>query len=302
MPNPAFQDLAQKRMAFLAGAYAALTLKLGSRVVLVPAFRHDVYMEGGATATTPGPRMTARVRVAGAVWLKATAGRYSQLPSFPLQVAGFDGFGLPTYGLQTAWQSALGVEAPVPFGLALDVTGFLQRSVLTDIRDPDSGDYLLDDFLVKRQALAYGVELMLRRPVRSPLYGWLAYTLSRSLRQFEGGSIGPSDWDQRHIFNLVVGYRFGPYTVGGRAHLHTGRPVKIDGLLPVEYGRLPTFYQIDLRAERRFLFDRYSLHLYAEIVNATVSRQITGLRQDVTGIGESGFTIAIPSIGVRGEL
>ena len=30
---------------------------------------------------------------------------------------------------------------------------------------------------------------------RAPLIGWLAYTLSRSLRAFEGGVVGPSDWD-----------------------------------------------------------------------------------------------------------
>ena len=63
---------------------------------------------------------------------------------------------------------------------------FVQRYVLTDIRDPDMGDPLLDDFLIRRDALSYGVELMVRRPVGAAAR-LARYTLSRSLRAFEGG-------------------------------------------------------------------------------------------------------------------
>ena len=45
--------------------------------------------------------------------------------------------------------------------------------------DPELGDPLMDDFLIKRQGLSYGLELMARRPPGERLHGWLAYTLSR---------------------------------------------------------------------------------------------------------------------------
>ena len=238
------------------------------------------------------------------MWLKGSFGRYSQMPSLPLQGAGIEAFGLAQHGLQTSWLGAVGVETPLAGALSLDTSVFVQRYVLTDLRDPDNGDYLLDDFLVRRDALSYGLEVMVRRPFTSRLSGWLAYTLSRSLRAFEGGAIGPSDWDQRHILNLVVGYRFGRNMIGGRAHFNTGRPVKVNELVPVQYRRLPAFYQIDLRAERRFTFDRFTLFAYLELVNATLNRQVTsyGLSIFDDQIHENSFRIVIPSIGVRAEM
>jgi hypothetical protein len=178
----------------------------------------------------------------------------------------------------------------------------VQRYVLTDVRDPTFStiDPLAMDFLVRRDALSYGMEVMLRRPNTQRLHGWLAYTLSQNLRALGGGVIAPSDWDQRHILNLVVGYRVGRYTVGGRAHLHTGRPVLIRDRTPQEYGRLPTFYQLDLRADRRFVFDAFTLELYVELVNATLSREVFALQQSPTGSATS-FRIVLPSIGVHGE-
>jgi len=299
--NPAVGDLARDRTVVLTGAYIGLTLRLGGRLVLIPAFREDLYKEGAAMASSPGPRLSGRLRLGEALWINGAIGHYTQLPSLPLQVSGFENFGLLEYGLQSAWQSSLGVETQLPLGLSLEATGFLQRSVLTDVRDPNSGDYLLDDYLVRRQALAYGAEVLIRRPMNARLYGWLSYTLSRSLRLFEGGNIGPSSWDQTHVFNLVLGYRIGAWILGGRGHLNTGRPAKIDGTLPVEATRLPLYYQIDLRIERRFVLDRWTLNGYVEVLNATLNRQVTGLSQEATGLHETGYTVAVPSIGVRAE-
>lgn len=302
-PDPALEDVTRPRSASLLGAYATATLRLGPRLLLVPAYRADAYQEGGVERLDAGPRLAARVRAVRDVWLKGSVGRYSQMPSLPLQVAGIDGFGLAQHGLQTSWLGSVGVEAPLGSGLSLDTNAYIQRYVLTDLRDPDSGDYLVNDFLVRRDALSYGLEIMLRRPFTSRLSGWLAYTLSRSLRAFEGGAIGPSDWDQRHILNLVVGYRIGRYTIGGRAHVNTGRPVKVGNVVPVEYQRLPVFYQIDLRAERRYTFDRFTLYFYVEFVNATLNRQVTSLTSNFDNrISENGFKVVIPSVGVRAEM
>ncbi len=169
------------------------------------------------------------------------------------------------------------------------------------MRDPQFGDPLLDDFLIRRDALAYGFELMIRRPPGERLHGWLAYTWSRSLRAFEGGVVGPSDWDQRHVLNLVLGYRWGPNTLGSRFHLHTGRLVQLENATPLEMARLPPFYQLDLRFDRRFVFDSWVLYAYLELVNATFTRQVVGLSLSRRGIEEDGFRIVLPSLGIRAE-
>jgi len=77
------------------------------------------------------------------------------------------------------------------------------------------------------------------------------------------------------VLNLVAGYRFGGgVTFGTRFHLNTGRPYPVydrRSSNPPDYERLPAFYQLDLRLDKRFVFDRYTLDVYIEAVNATVS-------------------------------
>jgi hypothetical protein len=186
------------------------------------------------------------------------------------------------------------------------VTTYVQRYVLTDVRDPvvtSNVDPFAEDYLVPRDALSYGVEVLVRRPPTERLSGWLSYTLSNNQRALGGGVIGPSDWDQRHVVNLVLGYRWRAYTFGGRAHYNTGRPVLVSDAAGETFQRLPAFYQVDLRCDRRILFEKFSFDVYLELVNATLSRQVVGLVQMApdTPPTQDGFRIVLPSLGVHGE-
>jgi hypothetical protein len=292
---------ARPRTTLLAALWTALALPLGRRVLVTPGFRLDRYREGEAQALAPGPRLELRVKASEGVTVKASGGRYSQMPTFPLELPGFEGFGLGTLGLQSSWQGALGVESALPGAIALDASSFVHRYVLTDIRDPENGNPLLGDFLTRRDALAYGLEIMIRRPPTERTYGWIAYTLSRSLRAYEGGVVTDADWDQRHVINLVAGRRWGRTTLGGRFHLHSGRPVTISGARPLEFARLPPFYQLDLRVDRRLVFDTFTLDVYLETVNTTARAQVVGLERTAHGVAENSFRIVLPSLGVRGE-
>jgi hypothetical protein len=198
------------RSAILLGAHAGLTWRASERFVASPGVRVDTYRESGAHAVDVQPRLHLRYRIGEQLWLKASGGRATQLPSIPLQIPGFEGFGLPRHGLQHSWQTSVGAERPLFGGLELDATAYAQRMRLTDLRDPEFNDPALD-FLISREALSYGLELLLRRPARERLHGWLSYTLSKALRSFEGGVVSPADWDQRHVVNLVVGYRKQPF-------------------------------------------------------------------------------------------
>jgi TonB dependent receptor-like, beta-barrel len=297
-------DLATRRTAVLLAGYASATVRAGSRLGLTPELRYDSYEVNDAHARDLAPRLTARVQVRDDTSIKVAGGRFTQLPSMPLQVPGVEAFGLRLFGLQSSWQASLGVDTRRLAGFEIGVTGYVQRYVLTDVRDPTPTNLepLADDFLVRRDALSYGVELLARRPQSYPLHGWLAYTLSNNLRALGGGAIGPSDWDQRHILNLVVGYRRRRYTLGGRAHLNTGRPYVTSGSAGEGFHRLPPFYQVDLRVDRRVVYDRFILNVYVELVNATLSRQVYSVDETPSGqVRENSFRIVLPSIGVRGE-
>jgi len=297
-------DLGRKRTAKLAAFYVSASIRLGERLRVTPELRLDSYAISGVEKWDLGPRLGARYDLDGQTWLSASAGRYSQPPSLPLQIPGAENFGLALYGLQTSWQGSLGIATRHLPGVEVEATGYVQRYVLTDLRDTAviNPDPLADDFLVRRNALSYGAELMIRRPQSERLYGWLAYTLSQNLRALGNGVIGPSDWDQRHILNLVAGYRLGRTTIGGRVHLNTGRPVLVRDSQAETFVRLPTFYQIDLRIDRRFLFDTFAVDVYFDWMNATASREVLDLVQDTNGqVHQDSYRIVLPSLGVHAE-
>ena len=300
MPSLNVASFAQSRALRSSSAYVTATWQPDSRFSVSPTFRVDDYREGSAHVLDVSPRLDARLRLGEGLWLKANGGRFTQLPALPLALPGIEGLALGRLGLQTSWQGSVGLEGALPATLSVDTNLFLQRAALSDIRDTENGSsVLLDDFLTKRQALAYGAEVMVRRPATERLYGWLSYTLSWSLRAYEGGVVAPGDWDQRHVLNLVVGWRIGANTLGARFHARSGRLVEVADRNPPERRRLPAFYELDLRAEHRYTFDVFVLDLYAEVVNTTLTREVVGLRDESGTFVREGYRLFLPSLGVR---
>jgi len=317
--SPVFDDLARARGALTSAAYASLVwLPFGPRVELSPGVRAAHYAEQGVTQLAIEPRLSALWKLSPRLSLKAVAGRFTQTASLPIGVPGFDAFDLRDLGLQSSTQGSLG--GSWAFGQVgqyvgqLDLTGFYQQVQVSDLRSTLNSDFRQVSFLEMRPGRAYGLEVLLRRPDTRRLHGWLAYTLSRSERRVDG-VWGASDWDQRHIFNLLASYDLGRgYSIGGRAHLNTGRPYPVPeaaNTSQIEYRRLPTFYQLDLRASKRMIFDRFTLTAYLELGNVTLTQQVVGYSSNVTpdgrplrnGVSEPvGYRIVLPTLGIHGEI
>ncbi|HEY5090399.1 MAG TPA: carboxypeptidase regulatory-like domain-containing protein, partial [Polyangia bacterium] len=228
--KPSFEtqqgDLGSSRQALSQATFATLSFRLGSRLVVAPGLRGDLFAEEGTESFFLEPRLEILYRLTDAVTLKAEGGRFAQMPSLPVSVPGFEAFGLADLGAQTSIGGSLGVETRLPRSFTFGVTGYYENLRLTDVRNIDLNNIQPTeaDFLVSRPGRAYGAEILLRRANEGRLFGWLAYTLSWSLRADDSGVYGRSDWDERHVLNLVTGYRLrGGYTVGARFHLNTGR-------------------------------------------------------------------------------
>ena len=306
MPQPPpmlLADLARDRNALSVRGYVAAAIPI-MRLSLEPGLRYAQYFEQGVSRGAFEPRLTARLAIVPALSVDATVGRFSQMPSLPVGVAGFEAFGLRDFGLQKSTQVALGMEARLPAELTLRLTGYYQWLLVSDMRSTFAHDVTTPEFLQMRDGRGYGAELMLRLPDRARVRGWLAYTLSWSIRDFDG-VFAPSDWDQRHIANLVSSVRLGRgWSVGGRFHYNTGRPFPVNG----EYVRLPAFWQIDLRADKRVVYDRSTWSFYADLGNVTFTQQVTGYgytvdrtTNTVGPITPVGYRIVLPSIGVHVE-
>ncbi len=309
MFGPKRSDLSNSRDALSQAAYATLILHLGRRWVVSPGLRADLFSEQGTRQGFLEPRLDVLYRVSSSVSLKANGGRFAQMPSLPVSVAGFEAFGLADLGAQTSVGGSLGAQTQLPGRFSLDVTGYYQRLRVTDVRNIDINNPQLAaaDFLVSRIGRAYGLEVLLRRAETGRLFGWIAYTLSWSQRYDDTGVLGRSDWDERHILNLVSGYRMGhATTVGLGFHLNTGRWAPVIQSSAGAYQQLPLYYQIDLRAERRFIFNWFVMDLYADFENVTLNPEVVQLQSMPTpsapmAVGKEALRLILPTIGIHAQ-
>ncbi len=173
--------------------------------------------------------------------------------------------------------------------------------------------------------IAYGLEVLLRRPLSKRLSGWLSYTLSRSTRDEHfltpsGGQVQAtvlSDYDRTHVLNAILAYDLGArWRAGGRFVFFTGTPFSnLSGNVPAppyNNQRTSPFYRVDVRLEKRwrFLKDGY-IAFIAEVQNVTLSKEETSYGMDCTGTqtgAGSGTTqckpstigpLTLPSLGVE---
>jgi hypothetical protein len=283
------------------------------RVTVTPGLRLDLYgsTSPGGAARSEGmlaaldPRLMARYRLTDRVRTTHSFGVAHQPPSFVVPLPGFqpDPF---KGGLQTAVQSSAGVEVDLPAAMVGSVTGF--HSAFFHLSDAlgstrtDSGGPADDQ--ARSRGSAVGVEVYLRRSLTRKLGGYLSYTLSRSVRT-AGNVEFPSNFDRTHVVSAALSYDLGRgYRAGGRLVFYTGLPRYTDQPnepRPAHPSRLPAFYRIDLRFEKRWrVGEAGSLSLVVEMLNATIRQESFGVHCDVAGCSDQVIgPIAVPSLGVE---
>ena len=166
----------------------------------------------------------------------------------------------------------------------------------------------------------YGLEVSGRWNPWGRFFGFLSYTFSRSERRDHPGDPWRLfDYDQTHIFTVAGVYRLGDgWEIGATFRLVTGNPytpvtgafydVNADVYQPI-YGAVNSvrndyFHRLDLRVEKQWRFDGWSLALYLDVQNVYNAANPEGrlynydYRQSQV---VSGLPI-IPSLGIRGEL
>lgn len=316
-------ELAGSRDGVVASGFAVATLDLGRDVSLTASSRLDVYHAGSVTLLGFDPRVQLRSKVSDLLTLHGGVGVYQQPPAFPVALPGIDTFAL-RLGLQRAVHGAAGQEWTLPQAFSLALTGYYQKYL-------NSNDVVIDfspvacsspppeslsgyAAVITRQVAgsSYGLEFMLRRS-SGRITGWIAYTLSRAERNFSCG-IRPADYDQPHVLNVVVQARL-PWQLmaGARVFFSSGRAVTQleppDGSSTLRNNtRLPDSVQLDLRLDREWIFRRFALDVFLEVVNTTYNQAVFGLaypregnvtRYDMPFL--NGFNWILPSVGVRGR-
>ncbi len=347
---------APPRRNVTASAYADIVWRVLPPLEFIPGARVTLFSSSRARSLSDAtrvrtdvpavdPHVALRVFVAPAVTLLSDLAISHQYPvlrvgDMPVVVAAGAGFPDGSAELQRALQASQGVELTLPAEITLGLTGFLSRfwgltdltAQCTQIEPPtapiDMGPRPSDPYFCPSnapvQGHAYGLELLLRRPLSEQVSGWLSYTLSRSVREAhflrldgsETVETVPGDFDRTHVLNAILAFDLGRHwRAGSRFVFYTGVPYsELVGNLPAppyNQKRDPPFYRLDLRLEKRWLLlDDRSIAFVFEVLNATLSQDANTLGMDCIGdIGADGYTtrcqrgkvgpITLPSIGVE---
>jgi outer membrane receptor protein involved in Fe transport len=249
--------------------------------------------------------------------VKGGAGLYHQPPQ-PVYLT--HEWGNPELREEGAWHYMAGVEQRIAGPLTADVQLYYKR--LFDLVLPTGGK---ERYVNGDTGRSYGAELLLRWNPGGRFFGWLAYSLSRSERDAEviGGTIMPGGdaFDQPHnltaLGTIELPELWEGFSAGFRVRYATGNPYRpivgavydadTDHSLPVpdrsSTARIPAFFQLDLRADKRWTHRTWVLSAYVEVQNATNRKnpEDVAYNYDYSQQGwVTGLTL-FPSFGVRAE-
>lgn len=156
----------------------------------------------------------------------------------------------------------------------------------------------------------YGFEVLAQKRTKDDFYGIAAYTFGYSKFSDANGELLPSSWDSRHILSLTAGKYFKrnwnlgarlrmqsgfpqtPYDLERSQFVHTwniaNSPISDFDLLNTERGNL--VHQLDVRAEKKWIFNKWQLTFYMDVVNAYGSKNpsalpVVALERDANGNG-----------------
>jgi hypothetical protein len=305
----------------------------GERFSIKPGVRIEGYGLSGEIVFDP--RLNIHQQLTPNLTLRQAIGRFHQPPT-PGDVDAV--VGNPRLDSSVTDQLALGVDALLPRQILASITTYFNygKGLGVKTRDPRPGsdapepnlgglgptfELLLEKqlgFAIYREGIgrsrSYGVEVLLKRNV-GQLFTLLSYTLAKSERTDDPRVLQgwrPFELDQRHNLQLAASKQYTKWRFGARLQLVSGNPYTEETLTPnlefvtgVPFGkRLPTFFSIDLRADRRWHRCWGDIVFFIDVQNATNRRNVEGREAGTDDLGNPrqndlrGLPI-LPFIGVE---
>jgi TonB dependent receptor/Carboxypeptidase regulatory-like domain/TonB-dependent Receptor Plug Domain len=309
---------------FRQAAYAQTSLQLTDRLRLTLGARGDWYQflrnsvrvaPRGVLAWTPDEVTT--LTLAGGqyyqapqtIWLVGDARNVETLK--PLRadqvVAGWQRLLRPDIKLQVEGYVKRYADYP---GRVYRPRAVLQPSGFDDVTNDIP--YGLEPLLGGATGSVRGAEVLLQKRLSEiPVYGLISASYNRTRFTGLDGSESIGAFDSPLVFNGLLGWRPNArWEFSGRVRSAAGLPTTpftADGRLDfARYNageRLPTFFALDVRVDRRFVFRRSQLVTYLDVQNATARKNISQIAWDARlRAPKANESIGVlPSIGVNWE-
>ncbi|MFB6262377.1 MAG: TonB-dependent receptor plug domain-containing protein, partial [Bradymonadaceae bacterium] len=300
--------------------YVEVSYRPVENLELIPGLRFDYY--GDVEQASVSPRGKVRYEISDEWTAKAGVGLFTQ-PPLPNETE--PQFGNPGLTFEKAIHYSAGaVWEPLPF-LELDATLYyrdlndLVQQTLDRQRDPETGELENEIYDNSGRGRSYGLELLVRHKPANRFFGWVAYTLSRSERwDRRAGEYVPFQYDQTHNLTAVAGYELPKnWSVSGRFRLVTGNPYTpvVGGVYNADLGkyekvfgrrnsrRTATFDQLDLRIDKKWVFDRWELGAYLDVINVYNAKNQEGVQYnfDFSERAPIRGLPLIPTLGLTGR-
>jgi outer membrane receptor protein involved in Fe transport len=265
-------------------AYAQATWRITPQFSVTPGIRLDRY--GITRETLLSPRLSARFNATSKIAFTFATGIYRQPPSLFMLSLTPNNRNLKT---QIATHFIGGIEWLLREDLRVRFEAYQKNYddlVVQPLR-PTLGFAANGNYFNSGSGTAKGFEISLQKALTGFFSGQASYSLTRSRRKFtENGIAFPSDFERPHQLTLIGITRFYGFSVAAKYRIASGLPYtrrtpvrvfpnsqffiqRIAQESDINALRLPNFASLDVRAEKRFNFKRWSFAPYIDYFNIT---------------------------------
>lgn len=282
---------------FAPAAYVESTIQVGP-VRLIPGLRVDgLVLDTDYANVAVDPRFSGRWAATDTTVVRVGVGRYSQFPTVRQLLP--DGDGNPDLHAASALQTSLGIDQELLGLLRIEVTGFYND--LSDLvvgredriafftGPPLGGPQDIDPYANDGTGRVYGGELLVRLDAPTTL-ALVSLTASKSTRVKRPGDdevLFP--YDQPVVLSVLGSQKLPrDWRVGGRVRFGSGNPytpvtnrvydMGSRSFIPLyadsASDRLPDFFSLDVRVDKRWVRSWGEFSLYLDVQNATNAQNV----------------------------
>ncbi len=280
-------DLDRSFTATQLGAFTEFSPTLGSKLTLNLGARVD-YFEF-ISETRISPRASLRYELLPNLNLNASWGQFFQSPPMIFlnadpQNENLDPMRADHYIMGLSFFPRNDIRVTVE-GYVKDYASYPVSSQFPSLTLANSGDdFGVTDLLFPMESAgsgrSFGAEFYIQKKLTDNYYGQLSYSYSQTEHEALDGIRRPASFDIPHTFTLLGGYKLGDWEFSGKFTYASGRPFTpylndlsaaqnraIFDLARVNDDRAPDYHRLDIRVDRRFNYEDWSLLLFLDLLN-----------------------------------
>lgn len=317
--------IAVDTISYKAAFYGQVSIFLTERLRAIAGLRAD-YFSQIERSTYLAPRLSLSYRLSESAGLNASIGRFYQSPSAVWLIANpvnrtlnairadqivVGGEYLPRADVKVTIEAFAKKYTDYPASVTRPYLTLANTGAGFGGSDDGYSSFGLETLTSGGSGRAFGIELLVQKKFSEiPCYGILSMTYGSSYATALDGIERASAYDQRFLFNLSGGYKFNDeWEASMKFRLTTGNPYT-----PIQAGgnkslddynsaRLPTAHALDIRVDKRWMWNSLTLITYLDVQNVYNNKIISGYRWNAfKGEIEPQENIGIlPTIGISIE-